>query len=311
LFLSSLAFAQIDLSIRYYDKRIYYIQGDENNPIYVQITLTNNTPVVYRFKLADERAFSVDFEVRTVSNWMVPQSASLTRKRNENQHIYYREVSIAPGEAFSFIEDIRHYADLQYTGSFVIWARMYPELYFGQNHAKTDASHPLESNRLSLSIRPQVIMNSNGIPLEMDVETNAVLVRDRLPPDNVLRYVLTARQKSQWEKFFLYLDLEAMITRDGVWRRQWLTESEEGRRRMIARYRGELQSSAVDGDIATIPVEFEIERTTYNESEGTVIVLEKFKTGNLIERKRYTYYLRQRDGIWMIVDYSVMNLGVE
>jgi hypothetical protein len=40
-------------------------------------------------------------------------------------------------------------------------------------------------------------------------------------------------------------------------------------------------------------------------------VLEKFKTGNYIERKRYTYYLHQRDDAWTIVDYTVINLGIE
>jgi hypothetical protein len=80
---------------------------------------------------------------------------------------------------------------------------------------------------------------------------------------------------------------------------------------MEARYRTELETAVVDGDIATIPMEFQIERTTYGASEGTVSVLEKFKTGNYIERKRYTYYLQLRDDVWTIVDYTVLNLGTE
>ena len=147
--------------------------------------------------------------------------------------------------------------------------------------------------------------------MALDVETNANLVREKLPPDEVVRYILTARQKGQWEKFFLYLDLEAMIARDAPRQRQWAAESEEGRRRMVDRYRSELQAEVIDGDIATIPMEFHIERTTYGASEGTVSVLEKFKTGNYIERKRYTYYLELRDDVWTIVDYTVVNLGTE
>jgi hypothetical protein len=102
-----------------------------------------------------------------------------------------------------------------------------------------------------------------------------------------------------------------MIVRDAPRQRQWLAESEEGRQRMLARYRAELRQEVTDGDIATIPMEFQIERTTYAADEGTVSVLEKFKTGNYIERKRYTYYLRQRDDAWTIVDYRVLNLGTE
>jgi hypothetical protein len=82
---------------------------------------------------------------------------------------------------------------------------------------------------------------------------------------------------------------------------------------MTARYREELRNTVVDGDIATIPTEYTIERTTYSAEEGTVIVLEKFKvpTGNYTERKRFTYTLRRRDNIWTIVDYVVFNLGTE
>jgi hypothetical protein len=228
---------------------------------------------------------------------------------------------VESGESFSFIEDLRDYADFSRPGSFVVRARVYPELYRpeaagGGTAAALNASAPgaapvLESNRLSLSVRPPAIPGPDGIPLEMDIETNAVLVRERLPPDQVVEYMLLARQRSQWERFFLYLDLEAMITEDGVRRRRWLAEGEEGRRRMLARYRQELQDSVVDGDISVMPSEFTIERTQYNNTEGTVTVLEKFRYANFTELKRYTYYLRQKDNIWTIVNYSVVNLGTE
>jgi hypothetical protein len=198
---------------------------------------------------------------------------------------------------------------------------MYPELYRNsripgsgeaQGNRGLDASIPvLESNRLSLNLRPPVIPGPGGIPLAMDAETNALLVREPLAPDETVRYILNARMKEQWEKFFLYLDLEAMIARDGSRQRQWLAESEEGRMRMLARYRQDLQGAVQDGDISMIPMEFDIERTAYGAEEGTVVVLEKFKTGNYTERKRYTYYLRRKDNIWTVVDYSVLNLGTE
>jgi hypothetical protein len=42
-----------------------------------------------------------------------------------------------------------------------------------------------------------------------------------------------------------------------------------------------------------------------------VVVLEKFRTGTYVERKRYTYYLHRRDDVWTISDYTVQNLGTE
>ena len=301
----------VEFSIRFFDKRIYHVESD---PVRVQITIANNSPATYRFKLADERVFSVDFDIRTMGNRALEAADSLVRKRTQNQQIFFREIAVESGESFSFVEDLRDYVNLGQSGSFVVRARVYPELYRSPANRTTAAVHAvpaLESNRLSLTLRPPLIPGPDGIPLEMDVETQAVLVRERLPPDQVVEYMLSARQKSQWEKFFLYLDLESMLARDAYRQRQWLAEGEEGRRRMIADYRQRLQSAVIDGDIAVIPTEFTMERTQYNNTEGTVTVLEKFRTGNFTERKRYTYFLRQKDSIWTIINYSVVNLGTE
>jgi hypothetical protein len=304
----------IGLSIRYFDKRIYYLADD---PIVVQITITNTSPSPYRFKLADDRAFSVVFDVRTMTNRMVNNPGeNLARRRAINQQVFFREITVESGESFSFQEDLRNYAELNQSGSYWIKVRMYqelvpPDLFRTEETLTGTGSVSLESNRLSLNIRPPALPGPGGLPQALDVETNANRVRAPLPPDQVVNYILSARQKEQWEKFFLYLDLEAMIVRDAPRQRQWLAESEEGRRRMLARYRSELEAAVTDGDIATIPTEFQIERTTYNAEEGTVWVLEKFKIGNYTERKRYTYELRQKEGIWTIVDYTVLNLGTE
>jgi hypothetical protein len=167
----------------------------------------------------------------------------------------------------------------------------------------------LESNRLTLNLRPPAITGPQGIPAAMDEETGAALVRERLAPDEIVEYFITARQRSQWEKYFLYLDVDSLISRDPARRRKWLTEGEEGRRRMAEAYREEVRSGGED--IAVIPTEYAVERTEYGALEGTVTVLEKFRAVNFTERKRYTYYLRRRDDVWTIVDYSVVNLGTE
>ncbi|MDR1858008.1 MAG: hypothetical protein LBQ69_00900 [Treponema sp.] len=303
----------IDFSIRFYDRRIYYTEGD---PVLIQVTIANNSPSTYRFKLADERVFSIDFDVRTVNNRPLETADTLIRKRTQSQHIYFREIAVESGESFSFVEDLRGYVKLDQPGAFVVRASMYPELIRSSTATTAGLSTAagqgaLESQRLSLNVRPPVVTGPDGIPLEMDVATGAVLVRQQLAPDKVVDYMLTARQRSQWERFFLYLDLEAMLARDAVSQRKWLSESEEGRRRMVALYRQELQNDVTDGSISVIPSEFVIERTQYDGFEGSVIVLQKFRYPNFTERKRYTYYLRLKDNVWTIVDYSVINLGTE
>jgi hypothetical protein len=296
----------VSFNIRYFDKRVYFVETD---PVYVQITIANNSPAAYRFKLADERAFSVDFDIRTMNNRPLDAADTLIRKRTASRQVFFREILVESGESFSFVEDLRDYVNLSRPGSYIVQARVYPELY--RSDAAPTAARMLQSNRLNLNLRAASIPGPDGVPLAMDVETNAILAREKLAPDEVVSYLLSARQKTQWEKFFLYLDLEAMISRDPVLKRQWLAEGEEGRRRILERYRRELESAVTDGDIATIPTDFTIERTEYNNLEGTVTALEEFKTGNYTERKRYTYYLQRKDDIWTVVDYSVVNLGTK
>ncbi|MDR0475262.1 MAG: hypothetical protein LBH43_16520 [Treponema sp.] len=298
----------IDFSIRFYDKRIYYAEGD---PIKVQLTIANNSPASYRFKLADERAFSIDFDIRTMSNRGLEPADALTRKRSQSQQVFFREIAVESGESFSFVEDLRDYVNLKQAGSFIVQARVYPELYRSTLASQNTQASALESNRLNLNLRPPSTTGPDGIPVAMDEDTGANLVRKDMPPDEVVKYMITARQRSQWEKFFLYIDLEAMLSRDPNRRRIWLTEGEDGRRRMLAEFRQHLQNTRIDESISTSPSDFMIERTTYTGTEGTVAVLQKFKGSNYTEIKRYTYDLVRKDNIWIVVNYVVTNLGTE
>ncbi|MDR0320048.1 MAG: hypothetical protein LBI28_00960 [Treponema sp.] len=293
---------EVEFNIRFFDRRIYYVESDSIN---VQITITNNSPAPYRFKLADDRAFSVDFDIRTMTNRLLPAADSLTRKRTVNSHVFFREVTIETGESFSFMEDLRDYVSFSQPGSFRVRARVYPELI------RSNATPAIESNYLTLNIRPAVVRGPDNIPLEMDVATGAVLVRQRIPPDEVVTYMLTARQQSQWERYFLYLDPQQLLIRDPVLRNRYNAENEAGRRRMVAEYRQNMQNSVIDGDIVTIPTTFNILNTQYNNFEGTVTVMQRYRMPNFTELRLYTYFLEKNDNFWMIVNYAVQGMGTE
>jgi hypothetical protein len=291
----------VEFNIRFLDRKIYYIETD---PIFVQITINNKTPSAYRFKLADERVFSLDFDIRTMTNRRLSEADNLIRKRTEYQQIYFREITIESGESFSFVENLRDYVKIIQPGSYRVKALVFPELFKASNFV-------FESNYLALNLRPTAIPGPDGIPLEMDIATGAVLVCQPIPPDEVVSYMITARQQSQWERFFLYLDVEKMISREASQKQKWNTENEEGRKNMVKEYRKNLQSSVIDGDINVIPTSFQIEKTEYNNNEGTVIVLTRFRYSNFTELRRYTYYLERKDNIWKIVNYTVRGLGTE
>ncbi|MDR2941689.1 MAG: hypothetical protein LBV17_03760 [Treponema sp.] len=291
----------VEFNIRFLDRKIYYVESD---PIFVQITINNNTPNTYRFKLADERVFSIDFDIRTMTNRRLPESDNFIRKRTEYQQVYFREVAIESGESFSFVENLRDYVKIVQPGSYRVKALVFPELFRASNFV-------FESNYLALNLRPSAIPGPDGIPFEMDVATGAVLVCQPIPPDEVVSYMITARQQSQWERFFLYLDVEKMISREASQKQRWNSENEEGRKNMVKEYRKNLQNAVIDGDINVIPTSFIIEKTEYNNNEGTVVVLAKFRYSNFTELRRYTYYLERKDNIWKIVNYTVRGIGTE
>jgi len=312
--------AGIDFNIRFFDRRIFHAAVD---PIYIQVTITNNSPFTYRFKLADDRMFSVDFEVRTVTNRLKEPAEELIRRRTQSRQVFFREVAVEPGESFSFVENLRDFVRLDEPGSFVVRAFVYPDLFrpdFVTAAVSSDRRFTppnrnltgvLASGRLNLNIRPPLATGPDGLPLAMDIATGAILVRERLPPDEVVEYMIIARQRGQWERFFLYLDLEEMVSRDPVRRRTWVRESAEGRQRMVEQFRQELRSPTTAEAISLIPTDFTIERTQHSGNEGTVTVLKRFRGTHFTDVKRYTYYLQRRDNIWSIVDFSVINLGAE
>ena len=107
------------------------------------------------------------------------------------------------------------------------------------------------------------------------------------------------------------MNIEQMMTRNSEINRKYKNASADERNRMLQSYKADLMQNRIDYDIVSIPEKFQIENTSYSQTEGTVSVLEWFKYPNFSEKKRYIYKVRQRDGIWQIYDYSVTNLGTE
>ena len=290
----------VEVSIRFYNKQLYY----PGNPIIIKIEINNSSPETFRFKLADNRLFNIDFTVRTLSNRTLRQSDDLIRDRHSDQHVFFREVSIGPGEQFSFFEDLTDYVSIADPGKYIVQAHFYPDLM------KTGIrSERMESNRLSLSIRP----DTPDVELQTyeDTRQMAQLDKQNLPPDEVVSWTIRARQQSNWDRFFLYLNLESLLKKNAARRRQYLSLSQEEQRRMLSEYKQDLKNERVDGDIVVIPENFEIIKTEYTPEEATVLVEERFKYPTYTEVKEYTYFLRKRDNVWFIYEYDVQNIGTE
>jgi len=292
------AVAQPDVSIRFFDKRVYYTDSE----IFLKITISNPSSIAYRFKLAEERMFSLAFEAYTPSNRILDASDAYKRTIASGSPVFYREIALEPGEEYSFVEDLRRYVRMDEAGAYRVRVLFHPELL-------RPNSSPIYSQDLVVSVRP-----SAGIPslLEtLSVETGEILRAERVPPDEVIRRTIEARQKGRWNEFFLYLDLQALLSRNPEKKRIYDKESDDGRRRILDRYKEELEKEIVDNDIVTIPYWFDILETRYSASAGVVRVLEKFQYQQIKLIKEYTYQLQKRDDVWYVVGYSVLNKGTE
>lgn len=296
-------YSKASVSIKFFDRTMYYPGSAEDNPIFVHVTIKNTGTETLRFKLADDRMFSVDFSAFTVKNTRLEQTNALVRKRTTNQTVYFREISLETGEEYSFVENAKNFLNFDEPSVYYIELSFYPELYKSKYIE-------LKSNRLTLEVRPTPsAASSSFIPVAMG--TAEILQPEQISPDKVVEQTIVARQKTLWDQFFLYIDLEEMLKADPLRRNKYAASSAEDGEKMINDYKASLMADTIEKDIVAIPERFEIKRTNYSQTEGTVTVYEWFKYKNYYEKKEYIYHVRQRDGIWRIYGYSVNNLGTE
>lgn len=295
--------SEADVAIRFYNRSVYYPGNSPAEDILVQLTITNKNADTLRFKLADDRLFSVDFTAFNSKNINLEHTHDWKKKQTTSRQVFFREVSLEPGESFSFVENLKDYLVISDPGMYILESSFYPEL---NREEKTHNT----SNRLILEIKPSPGPAAIKT-LPVAAMSGEILRAESIPPDQVVSTILTARQKALWDQFFIYFDLDKMIKRDPNLNRRYNNESEMGRLTMIDNYKTDLKQARIDRDISTIPTRFDIERTSYTATEATVVVIQRFTNNNYTEIKRFTYNLWSRNNVWLIYNYSVENLGNE
>ena len=293
----------VQVSIKLYNKTLYYPGESLDNPIYVHITVANKGSETLRFKLADDRMFSIDFSAFNAKNKKLPYTEEIIKKRTTDRIVYFREIALETGEEYSFVENLKDYVQITEPAIYYFELDFFPELYKSK-------FNKIESNRLRIDVKPSP--SASGVTkVPVSNEIISVLKPETISPDKVVEQTIVARQKNLWDQFFLYMDIEKMLTRDQARKRKYTTLSDIERNRMIQDYKLDLMQSRIDNDIVAIPESFYIEKTVYTQTEGSVSVIQWFKYDTFKEKKRYVYSVQKRDEIWHIYDYTVENLGTE
>ncbi|HET6450327.1 MAG TPA: hypothetical protein VFI08_03410 [Spirochaetia bacterium] len=286
-------------SVRFFDQKVYFL-GD---PIKIEAVITNTGIDTLRFKVADNKYFNFEFDVRSTTNVGLEHARQFTTGRSSDQPVFFREMDLQPGEKYGIVVDLTEYVRFDSAGQYVVQATFYPDLFRGMG------SVGVTSNRLALNVRPAVVTEEEKAVVE--AQTGALNARQVLPPDEVVGFTIAARQKSQWEKFFLYLDLDSLLRKNPEKDRSYRNATEAMRRQMVEQFRQQLEAQTIRQDISVVPTSFDIQNTSYTPAEATVQVLEKFKYPDYTELKSYTYHLVRSDKWWVIDDYSIRNLGTQ
>ena len=288
-------------SIRYYNKKIYYPEST----IQMKVLLSNPGSESLSFRIADNRTYNFLFTLKTLKNEVLPPSREYLVNYDRNEPAYYRMITLEPGEEFGFIVDLADFVDIAEPGVYVLDALFFPEL------KNREAGTGISSNNLSLTIRPGSY--ENVYKDMIDVESGEILTAVQMAPDEVVDYMISSRQKNQWNKFFLYLDLRDILLQNSAVRRQFEKLSIEEQQAEVELYRENLQKGDVPENraIVDIPAEYDILKTSYTSNEATVVVREVFQNTGFREIKRYTYHLNRNENIWKIYRYEVKNIGTE
>ena len=296
-------FDALDITIAYKNKTIFFPSDTANSPVLVDVTIENKGAETVYFKIADDRSFSADVHAIDVKNEILQQPSTLIRTRTTSSTVYFKEIALEPTETFGFTIDLKDYIAIEDPAIYYATVVFYPELYKSRGTS-------ISSNRIVLEINPPRAIGSQSIA-PMDYTTGHIIQPEFLPPDQVVEQTIIARQRSLWDQFFLYMDTESIYFKNPQNKIRYNSLSENERQKLLQNFKNSLIKDKIDNEIVALPEKFEIEKTTYTKSEGTVSVMQWFEYPTYTELKRYTYYLRLRNNIWQIYDYTVDNVGTE
>lgn len=282
-----------DVTIRLNDEQVYF----PDSPIEILVTIDNTSPQRVSFELADDRSLNMTVVARDGANRPVDG----TTRRRANQ-VLYRTVSLLPGERISFVDTLTDYVALDAPDHYTVHVEFALDPIDGSMQRIT-------SNSLIVTVRPGETQQVRT-EMRMRESVRTVLQRERLSPDEVVTELLLSRQNGNWERFFLYLDLESLYLDVPARADAYRNMSETQQLAALADYRERLRSRSLlsDDRLVVVPDDFMILETRYSATTGTVVADLFFDAPTYREVRRYTYTLQRRDGYWEIVAYEVNNL---
>ncbi|MGL4524555.1 MAG: hypothetical protein ACRCVN_03415 [Spirochaetia bacterium] len=335
--------SSISVTARYYNKQVYY----PNTPILIKVSVRNNSSRDFVLQLADEPILNLDVRVKSLTNVALQPSEAYFTRLSAAQPFVYRLMNLRPGEEYSFDFDVRQFVDIGNPGTYIVeldfipsqlsatsrmryenlpttsavstsanWEERLQAMIKGRSVAaqaqplQTSFPSVISSNALGLTVRPAV-NNKTALEQMISEDTGEVLSRQVLAPDEVVSYTLESRQRDQWNKFFLYINLESLFLNNTDRNRRFRVADTKTKDYMLENFRNQLINQEIELGVASRPYSFKVLSVYYTEENAYVLTRQVYRQPQYDEIKEYTWFLRKENGFWAIYNYEVKNLGTE
>jgi hypothetical protein len=289
----------IDVSIQFHDRRIYYV-GD---PIVVEFQITNKGSKPYLFIASFDEVFTFDFEVASFSNRVVEHSTQYAIERTKYEPVLNDEITLKPFEVYGARIDISGWFNLREPGEYIIRGNFFPNLV-------TDPASKVPSvNELYLSLNPAYTESFREKKREDEIVR---LKAEKLPPYEVVDFLLQSLIKKDFEKYFIYVNFDQFIRQFDNAERKYLSARDIDKPAVIDEFKRYLKGENKLEGIPfadTIPVDYDIVKTVIEGRNAQVTVIQTFRYLSYLEKKQYTYVLHQFGDKWFLNRYQVVNIG--
>ncbi len=291
----------IGVSLKYHNKQMYFV----NRPIIVEFQIVNRGYSPFLFITSYNKMFTFDFEILKPTHREVAHSREYTVRTTQFEPILNDEIALKNNEEYGVRIDISRWFDLNEPGEYLIKGVFYP-------HLKTGADDDIRiytENELFLTLNPPF---EEQVQKARELEEIKKMKAENLPPYDVIKALLQALQTRDYERYFLYIKFDKFILQFSRAREKYIAAHDIDKPAVIGEFKQYLEGLNRLEEVPfseTIPADFDIEKTVIEKRNATVTVIETFKYLQLVEKKRYTYYLHLYGDKWLLESYSVVNIG--
>lgn len=285
--LSSQSYFNLSLIVKFSNETVYFL----GKPIIIKVEVTNRSYNNYFFQIANDISYNFNFIIISSDGEQLDYKEEYILRRRSIDKIFTKEIMLSPNESYSIEIDINEWFDFKKDGSYFIQAIFYPYI---------DSSERIISqNVLKLNLKPRVEGESQAVKKVFQTEVERTKLKD-IPPYKIVELHLKARQRREWNEFFLYIDFDSFIMNYPSYRDKYKYASESSRINIIEDFKNYLISTFYNDLLY-----FEIRRVLIEFDKCKIDVYLEFSYKSFIEKYQAEYYLRLKDQTWLITGYEI------